>query len=400
MQSDIFTHIDSSPASAAADGPLAGKSVAIQSNMSVRGWPTEAGSGALEDFVALEDATVVKRLREAGAIIKGSTRMSELGLGLAGDRTAQALARRQADIVLITDTMGEARVAAASIEACGFKPSYGLVSRFGLVGLVPSMECFGILAQRAEDVAAVMGVIAGNDDHDLSMPELEIPDFSQIHPSQPSDGVLGIIREGLPSDAGGAKAFRTALSRLEQAGLKTQEVSLAGFDLARTVHNVIGSVEASSSAGKYDGVRYGHRTASAKNWNEMYLRSRAEAFGLLVKTYLFQGAYFQFKNYAAFENACRIRSRLVRQTMELFRGVDALLLPTRESGLHPAPVRTINEMYELFSLTLLANVTGQPSLQVPGLVPDLGLQLIGPRLSDARLLSIAAGMQQMVEGGQ
>lgn len=128
MHSDIFTHIDSSPPPLTAPGPLAGKSVAIQPNMSVRGWPTEAGSVALERFIALEDATVVKRLRAAGAKTMGSTHMSELGFGLAGDTAAQVLAEGHVDIALITDTMGEARVAASTIGVFGFKPSYGIVS--------------------------------------------------------------------------------------------------------------------------------------------------------------------------------------------------------------------------------------------------------------------------------
>lgn len=409
MHSDIFTHIDSSPPPLTAPGPLAGKSVAIQPNMSVRGWPTEAGSVALERFIALEDATVVKRLRAAGAKTMGSTHMSELGFGLAGDTAAQVLAEGHVDIALITDTMGEARVAASTIGVFGFKPSYGIVSRFGLIGLVPSMECFGIMANTLEDVATVMGMIVGSDDHDLSMPEFgpecELPDFSQVCETKEPVGAIGVVSESMdvlePSES---EAFSLALSRLEQAGLKIQELSIVDFDLFRTVHNVIGSVEASSSGGKYDGVRYGHRCTSAKNWNEMYLRSRGESFGLLVKTYMLQGAYFQFENYAAFENACRIRARLVRETEKLFNKADLLVFPTSRPGFDAATARTINEIYDAFSLTLLADVTGLPSLVLPGLVfdgnIDLGLQLVGPRLSDARLLSAALCLSHLSKGGK
>ncbi len=405
MHLEIFSHIDSSSPSPIAGGPLAGKSVAIQPNMSVRGWPTDAGSVALERFVALQDATVVARLRAAGATISGATRMSELGFGLVGDTAAQALAGGQVDIALVTDTMGEARVGASSIGAFGFKPSYGIVSRFGLIGLVPSMESFGILAKRPEEIAAVMQVIANCDDHDLSMPECQVPDFNRACEPEASIGAIGAVRECIDSlEATGAKAFRTALSRLEEAELKIEEISLEDFDLFRTVHNVIGSVEASSSAGKYDGVRYGHRTSSAKNWNEMYLRSRAEAFGLLVKTYLFQGAYFQFENYPAFEDACRIRARLLRKTEELFNKVDAVVFPTRSPSHDVTTATSINETYDAFSMTLLANLTGLPSVQVPGLALqgdiDLGLQLVGPRLCDAQLLSIAARLKPLAEGGR
>lgn len=404
MKSGLFTYLDSSPPPVAAGGPLAGKSIAIQSNMSVGGWPAGAGSRALERFVALEDATVVKRLRAAGATISGSTRMSELGLGLAGDTAARALAEGRVDIALVTDTMGEARLGATMIGALGFKPSYGLVSRFGLIGLVPSMECFGILATRPEELAAVLEAIAGSDERDLSMPELETPAFSPISESRESAMVLGVIREAARAlEPGESRAFNAGLARLEQGGFRIEELGLADFDLSSVAHQVIGSVEASSSAGKYDGVRYGHRTASAKNWNEMYLRTRAESFGLLVKTYLFQGAYFQFENYAAFENACRIRRRLVRESEALFSQVGALILPARRTGFDARTAHTLNELYAAFSLTLLANVTGQPSLVVPGLVrdggTDLGLQVIGPRLGDARLLSLAARLSALREGG-
>ena len=115
--------------------------------MSVRGWPTEAGSVALQGFVAIEDATVIERLQKAGAVIVGCTRMSELGFGLNGDTTGRALCRRRADMALMTDMMGEARMTASRIGVYGFKPTNGIVSRFGLIGLVPSMECFGILAK-------------------------------------------------------------------------------------------------------------------------------------------------------------------------------------------------------------------------------------------------------------
>jgi len=140
MTSEIYTHKNSSLNSHANDGPLSGRKVVIQPNMSVRGWLCDAGSLALEGFVALEDATVVTRLRNAGAKLVGSSRMSELGFGLAGDTATRILSGGGADIALVTDTMGEARVAAAGSGVFGFKPSFGIVSRFGLVGLVPSMS--------------------------------------------------------------------------------------------------------------------------------------------------------------------------------------------------------------------------------------------------------------------
>ncbi|MEA1935395.1 MAG: amidase family protein [Thermodesulfobacteriota bacterium] len=406
MNSEIFTYVDSSPSSIGEGGPLAGKTIAIQPNMSVSGWPTEAGSVALEHYIALEDATVVERLRSAGATITGSTRMSELGFGLMGDTASQAVAAGEVDIALITDTMGEARVAASATSIFGFKPSYGIVSRFGLIGLIPSMECYGILAKTHGEIASIMDIIAGRDDKDLSMPDNNIPDSSQVGKNRTTLGTLGVIRECIESlGSAESKAFNTALSRLKEAGLMIEEISLADFNLFRAVHNVIGSVEASSSCGKYDGVRYGHRTESSKNWNEMYLKSRAESFGSLVKSYLFQGAYFQFENYAAFENACRVRARLQRKTEELYRTVDMLILPAGQTdSLRIDNTTTINEVYDIFPLTLVANVTGQPAIHIPGSLfgkeTDPGLQFMAPRLGDARLLALADILTVSAQGGE
>lgn len=400
MDKDIFVYLDLSSSPMSATGILGGKTVAIQPNMSHRRWPAEAGSRALKSYVALEDATVVKRLKEAGAVIKGSTRMSELGFGLIGDTSHRALSEGEADIALVTDTMGEARVAACLGGVFGFKPSYGIVSRFGLIGLVPSMECYGVVAKTPQEAASVMRVIAGHDENDFSMLECELPDFSRVGQKKFREKV-GVIKECMQSlEPLERKAFDKTMSKLAEIGASVEEVRLKDYALLRTAHNVVASVEASSSGGKYDGVRYGHRNFLAKNWNEMYLKSRAESFGELIKTYLFQGAYFQFKDYPAFENACRIRGRLIQETKSLFKKVDVLALPTRRKSVNLEKTDTIDAVYDVFSLTLIANVTGSPSVHIPGLVydkdTDLGLQFLGPFLSDAELLSLSCQVQSDV----
>lgn len=407
MQSDIFCYIDPTQPQGLSDGPLAGMSVAVQPNICVHGWPTEAGSLALDRFVSLEDATAVERLKASGARTVGSTYMSELGFGLSGSTADRAVAEGQVDIALLTDTMGEARISALRARAFGFKPSYGIVSRFGLIGLVPSMECLGILANKLEDIVTVMAEISGSDDRDLSMPEFgpgfELPDFNQLDEDRESIGIVGVIRESVDAlTPSASEAFNASVSSLFQAGVKVQELSLQEFGLIPAVHKVIGSVEASSSSGKYDGVRYGHRSPEAKNWNEMYLKSRSESFGPLMKTYAFQGAYFQFEAYAAFENACRIRARVVKKTEELFNTADWLILPTRRPDFDAATASTINEVYDAFSLTCFANLTGLPAVVVPGLAldedMDVGLQLVGPLLSDARLLSLGSRLSRPSKG--
>lgn len=404
MVSENFTYRNTQPDNPLKDGTLSGKRVVIQPNMSVCGWLTDAGSMALEGFTAIDDATVIARLRDAGAFLSGSSRMGELGFGLFGDTGAQAILNGDADIVLITDTMGEARVAASGSGVFGFKPSYGVVSRFGLIGLAPSMDSYGVLAERLEDIVDVMRVIVGNDENDPSVSDEMLPDFKIAEKPTETSCSVGVIKECI--DILGereTRAFRAGLAKLEKAGFSIREISLESFNLFRGVHNVIASVEASSSAGKYDGVRYGHRCSPAKNWNDMYLASRGEAFGTLIKTFLFQGAYYQFENYRTFENACRIRHRLVRDTVSLLDYVDMLAFPTKRLQYDAAQAATVNDTYEAFLLTLPANVTGQPSLHVPSVAldngTDVGLQLMAPRLTDARLLSIGMKLAPLAQGG-
>lgn len=398
MPTHIFSHREPAPSNRGIGGALAGMKVALQSNMSVRGWPTEAGSAALKRYVALEDATVVERLKDAGAHLVGNTRMSELGFGLAGDTAARAVSRGHADCALVTDTLGEARIAAATAGLWGFKPTYGLVSRFGLIGLVPSMESIGVIAAKPVDIAPVLQTIAGRDDRDFSMPDPAGPPFVDGEEGDPVREIA-VLKESLafltPEEG---ETFRSALSRMEESGFHIREVSMPEFGLFRAVHQVVGSVEASSSAGKYDGVRYGHRAAGTKNWNEMYLKSRAESFGPTVKAFLFQGAYFQFEHFDAFTDACRIRARLVRAMDELLNRTDAVALPTRRKG-HPADrAETVSQVYDAFLLTLAANVTGLPALQAPGVAIrdgfDPGLQLLGARWSDHRLISAAERLRR------
>ena len=402
---ELFAWSPPSPAVAeAAVGPLAGMSVAVRPDLSVRGRLTDAGSRALAGFHALADATVIARLKAAGASLAGATRMAELGFGLNGETMPRVLAEGHAQLGLVTDTLGEARVAACTAGWFGFKPSYGLTSRFGLVGLVPSMECIGVLARDPADLAAALAVMAGEDGEDPAMSSGPPPDFAGTRVPDGPPGRVVVPRQcraGLrPSEAG---AFQRALETLAGAGFEVRDTSLAGFDLFPVVHRIVGSVEASSAAGKYDGVRYGHRAQSAGNWNEMYLRTRAEGFGTRVKALLFQGAYFQFENYPAFERACVLRRRLVGETDELFGRADLLALPTRQHEPDPCRAETLRDTYAAFRLTLAANVAGLPALHIPGLNldagTDLGLQLLGPRLGDARVLAAGARLSTHIHQG-
>ena len=396
--------------------------IAVQPNMSVKDWPTEAGSTALAGFNALEDATIVTRLRQAGYGICGSTRMSEFGLGTVGSQAGVAVAQDAVDVELVLDLMGESRLAASRSKLCCLKPSYGLVSRLGLIGLIPSMECCGLLAKSLDPIRAVLQATAGPDDLDFSLPAEDTPDLS---PSalEPAETTIGFIREmqaALPEAE--TEAFRASLGALERRGFSLAECSLPDLDLFSLVHRIVGSVEASSAAGRYDSVRYGPRAPGAKNWNEMYLLSRGAAFGTLVKSYLIQGAFFQFERYDAFEDACRIRARLVQQMQNVTAEVGFLAFPAPvapsaavdgagstvagSEGADERPddhsrTRSLTDLYAEAATTLFANVTGQPVLYLPPTTDtgETGLQLTGPRRSDGRLLDLGELILRTSQGG-
>ncbi|WP_054031876.1 amidase family protein [Desulfatitalea tepidiphila] len=402
---EVYTYSNASPSRITPEGTLADLRVAVQPNLAVRGWPCEAGSRALSGYTALQDATVVARLVKAGAVLSGSSRMAELGFGLAGDTSARTLVDGHADVALITDTMGEVRLAAAGSGLFGLKPTHGLVSRHGLAGLVPSMESIGLAAADPRMIAEILAVMAGADPDDPSMPDDCTAGFSAAPPSGTESLTAGVIEESLSSlDPEERLAFDAGTACLETAGVTIQTVNLADYGLFKDVHHLIAAVEASSSAGKFDGVRYGHRSAVGKNWNDMYLNTRAESFGPLLKPFLFQGAYFQFERYLAFENACRLRCRLVRAVDDLLGKVDILVLPTRRPASDPAQAATIQATYAVFALTLPASVTGHPALQVPnpGVAADrdTGLQLIGRRLDDGRLLAIGQHLSSAAREGR
>jgi len=408
MESEIFTYIDTS-SPPGADGPMAGIRVAIEPNISVLNWPADAQSRALENYVALEDAALVQRLRRAGATLKGRTAMGELGLGLDSDTCGDAITGGLSDVVLKTDTTGEARMAAAIAGCFGFKPSYGLISRIGLIGLVPSMESCGILSGSLQLISKTAHTMIGNDERDSSMDESGIDrameEFQHSEKFQDCPLTVGVIREwDAAMERGENNEFETAVKKLGKAGAEIEEIGIKDFSLARTVHNVIGTVEASSSAGRFDSVRYGHRTAeSVKNWNDMYIKSRGESFGPLVKAYLFQGGYFQYKNYDAFLDACRIRARLIESVEKAFETVDLIAMPL---SVNPAVTskrpKTVAGFYDAFSLTLLVNLTGNPSVLIPGSVNGDGcrsaLLLTGKRFGDARLLTLAARVSDICTG--
>ncbi len=378
--------------------------IAVQPGMSCRGWPAGAGTTALENFTALEDAFVIQQLKQTGMVIAGATRMSELGLGLTRDTGALAVTDGRADAALIIDYLGEARAAGAKARIFGFKPSWGSVSRQGLTGLVPSMECWGITGRRILDIQQVMTAICAPDDHDFSMHPGPLPDFTESHQFQDRAPVIGVA-DGYDASLTPEeiRAWKSGLAALETAGCRITRISLPDAALFSLAHHIIASVEASSSAGRYDGVRYGHRTSASDNWNEMYLKTRGESFGTLIKSFLFQGAYFQFQQYATFEQACRLRGLLMDQTLATLSELDGLAGLTITDKADPVAAQTIDHTYQAFGFTLPASLTGLPAVQIPGLAchgsKDFGLHITGKPFKDPDLLALARFLENMGNTG-
>ena len=263
----IFFYQNPEQSAGSGKGALQKLKVAVQPNIFVKGWPTEAGSAALAGFKALEDAAVVERLSGAGAVLIGSTAMSEFGFGLKGSQAGCALGKKSADVELMLDMAGEARLAAAREGVCGFKPSYGLISRIGLVGLIPSMETCGILARDIKSIREILKTIAGPDERDFSLSDEKMPDFSaqDIDPAKTTLGIIPDVVNGLPSDQ--RASFAKICDALKKDGFQIKELSFPDFSQFLLVHQIVGSVEASSCAGRYDSVRYGQRVPGAKNCN-------------------------------------------------------------------------------------------------------------------------------------
>ncbi len=367
--------------------------ILVSAAIAVAGRPSDPLGRPLEGYTPPEDAAAVRLLKAAGAGIIGNPRTAELAFGLAGDTTVRALEETGAAAALGLDILGEVRLAAAASGLAGYKPSWGIFSRAGVIGLVPSMESIGLIAEKVSTIRELAGFLAVPDSSDFSMLRQDLPEFPGSAPTAPPR--LGLIKECrsdlAPAESG---AVSRAVRLLEERGCSVTEVSLPDYGLFSPVHRIVGPVEASSAAGNYDGVRFGPRAKDAENWNEMYLRTRGEIFSLPVKSYLFQGAYFQFRDYPAFENAARIRRRLVTETNKLFQKVDFLILPALRGGREPQQARTVGETYEAFRHTLPANVLGAPAITLPGFAlagdRDLGLQLLGRHLSDPTLLYLAA----------
>jgi len=391
-----------------------------------QGLRTSCGSRMLDNFIAPYDATVVARLGAAGLVTLGKTNMDEFAMGSSNETSyygavnnpldtcrvpggssggaAAAVAAGLAPVVTGTDTGGSIRQPAAFCGVTGLKPTYGRVSRWGMIAFASSLDQAGPMARRAEDVALLLQAMAGFDDKDSTSVEQPVPDY---HAGLGRS--LKGLRVGLPQEYFGegldsevAKTVEAALAEYRRLGVEFVDISLPNSNLAVSVYYVVAPAECSSNLSRFDGVRYGYRAENPVDLEDLYVRSRGEGFGAEVKRRIMTGTYVLSAGYydAYYLKAQQVR-RLIRDDfLRVFEEVDLIASPTT-----PTTAFRLGEkqqdpvsMYLSDIYTIAANLAGLPALSHPaGFVDGLpvGLQLIGPHFEEGRLLNMAHAYQQV-----
>ena len=405
--------------------PLLGVPIAIKDNICTRGVRTTAGSRILQDYVPPYDATVVERLNAAGAVIVGKTNCDEFAMGSstensaygvtrnpwASDRvpggssggSAAAVAARQVPLALGSDTGGSIRQPAAMCGVVGLKPTYGMVSRYGLIAFASSLDQIGPIATNVADAALALNVIGGHDARDAT----SLPHAPEL---APGDESLRGVRIGVPRallnegvDADVLTAFDAAVAAMRQSGAEIADVALPHSTHAIPVYYLVATAEASSNLARYDGVRYGFRARdAAETLGEMYDRTRELGFGPEVKRRIMLGTYVLSAGYkdAYYLKAQQVRTLIRRDYDAAFARVDLVAMPTSPIAAFKLGERTADpvQMYLADVFTVGANLAGVPSISLPcGLTPGrlpVGLQLTGPRLGDAAVLRAAAAFER------
>jgi len=409
-------------------GPLTGIPLAQKDIFCTDGIRTTCGSRMLKNFVSPYDATVVERLAAAGTVLLGKTNMDEFAMGSSNETSHFGLVRnpwdtervpggssggsaavvsaRLAPVATGTDTGGSIRQPAALTGISGIKPTYGRVSRYGMIAFASSLDQAGIMAPSAEDCALFLEAIAGFDPRDSTSVDVPVPSYSAELGQSVKGLRIGVVREFMEGglDPANAALIRAALQVYADQGAEIVDVSCPNMGMSVPTYYVVAPAECSSNLSRFDGVRFGHRCEDPKDLMDLYKRSRGEGFGAEVKRRIMTGAYVLSAGYydAYYLKAQQVRQLISREFAAAFTQADVLVGPTS-----PTPAFKIGDkvddpitMYLNDIYTIGANLAGLPAMSIPcGLLDGLplGLQLIGPHFAESRLLSAAHAYQQATD---
>lgn len=410
-------------------GPLAGIPIGIKDNLCTRGIPTTCASRILENFVPPYESTVTQKLAEAGAVMVGKTNLDEFAMGGSTETSAYHLTANPWDldrvpggssggsaaavaggeclVALGSDTGGSIRQPASFCGIVGLKPTYGLVSRYGLVAFASSLDQIGPFARSVEDTAILLGAIAGHDPKDSTSLKVEIPDYTRYLTPDLKGKKVGVIQEtfGEGLDPEVERAVRAAIAQLKDLGADIKEISCPRFRYGIAAYYIIAPSEASANLARYDGVKYGRRVEEADNLIDMYTRTRAQGFGPEVKRRIMIGTYALSAGYydAYYLKAQKVRT-LIKQDFEAaFNNVDVLVSPTAPTTAFKSGDKSADplSMYLVDLMTIPVNLAGLPAMSVPcgfdsqGM--PVGLQIIGNVLREDQVLQVGYAYEQATE---
>ncbi|MEF8712839.1 MAG: Asp-tRNA(Asn)/Glu-tRNA(Gln) amidotransferase subunit GatA [Accumulibacter sp.] len=412
------------------EGPLTGIPIAHKDIFCAKGWLTTCGSKMLSNFVSPYDAAVIARFQAAGAVMLGKTNMDEFAMGSSNETSfygpvhnpwddsrvpggssggsAAAVAARLAPAATGTDTGGSIRQPAALCNLTGMKPTYGVISRYGMVAFASSLDQAGPLGRSAADCALLLNAMAGFDERDSTSLDRPIEDYGrEINAARTAKPLAG-LKIGLPEEFFGdgcspevMQLVEAAIGEYRQLGAETVAISLPSMGLAVAAYYVIAPAEASSNLARFDGVRYGYRAPAYQDLNDMYCKSRAQGFGDEVKRRILIGTYVLSHGYydAYYLQAQRIRRLIANDFASAFQKCDVIIGPTSPSTAFKLGEKAADpvQMYLSDIYTIAVNLAGLPGISIPcgfaGGLP-VGLQLIGNYFAEARLLNIAHRYQQ------
>ncbi|MGQ0542722.1 MAG: Asp-tRNA(Asn)/Glu-tRNA(Gln) amidotransferase subunit GatA [Blastocatellia bacterium] len=402
--------------------PLYGTPIAVKDNICTKGMRTSCGSHILHNYRAQYNATAIQRLNSAGAVVVGKTNMDEFAMGSSNESSAFGVVKNPWDTTRVpggssggsavavasgvvraalgSETGGSVRQPASLCGIIGLKPTYGRISRYGLVAFASSLDNIGIFGQTSLDAAKVLGVIAGRDSHDSTSANVTVPDYEAAINNDIAGKVIGVPRalfgEGLDDEV--RNSVEASIENFRSLGAKIVDVELPYAKYGIAVYYIIATAEASSNLARYDGVRYGFRAEGAHELRKMYFKTREEGFGPEVKRRIMLGTYVLSSGYydAYYSKAQKVRALVKKDYVKAFVNFDAVLTPTSPSVAFKIGERSDDPlaMYLSDIYTVSANLAGVPAISVPcGLSSEglpIGVQLIGNFWSEGTLLNLAS----------